>query len=171
MFWVKLLALLFVALIAGGWMMGTALVVPAQRNLTASEYVAVEQANTSFGKRYYPIVVITSIILLITLLVLSRGDMRQMWLVGASLVLVVTALGFTGAKIVPLNTRVDTWSVQSPPSDWQQTRDAWHTYHRVRTALAVTAFILLSAAIVQGSTGTGKQTQSSSAKPSVTARS
>lgn len=160
---VKILSLLFVALIAGGWMMGSVLVVPAQKKLTASEYTAVEQANTSFGQRYFPIVVITSVILLAILLHLSRGNTGQMILIGCSLFLVVVALGFTRAKIVPINKQIDTWSIQNPPSNWQTTRNQWHRNHRIRTGLAVGAFILLSTAIVQTSVASNTTAQTTRA--------
>jgi uncharacterized membrane protein len=147
---VKILSLLFVALIAGGWMMGSVLVISAQKKLTASEYTAVEQANTSYGKRYFPVVAGVSIILLGILVYLSRESKGQMALIACSLLLIVAAVGFTRAKMVPLNDKIETWSVQAPPSDWQESRDLWHRNHRIRTGLAVTAFVLLSVAIVQG---------------------
>lgn len=145
----KVLALFGVALIAGGWMMGTFLVVPAQKKLTASEYTAVEQANTSVGARYYPVVMASTVMALITLLVLTIRSGRPSLLIALSLAFVIGALAFTAAKMVPINKHVDTWSIQSPPANWQVTRDAWHTNHRIRTALAVIAFLLLCTAIVQ----------------------
>ncbi len=163
---IKVVSLLLVALVAGGWMMGSVLVVSAQKKLTASEYTAVEQANTSYGKRYFPVVVILSVIALSTLLYLSRGNTTQMLLVSGSLLLMMGALGFTGAKIVPINNKIDTWSVQSPPSDWQKTRDLWHRNHRIRTGLAVTAFVLLSIAIVQGNAAATSVTQQTNQGPS-----
>jgi uncharacterized membrane protein len=170
MFIVKILTLLSVALIAGGWMMGSFLVVPAQKELPASEYTAVEQANTKFGSKYYPVVMGVSVILLITLLILTWRSGQSVVLVGASLVFVVAGVAFTAARMMPINREVDTWSIQSPPSDWQKSRDAWHTNHRIRTILAVTAFVLLSTAVVQGAqstkgAATGKKTATAALKP------
>jgi uncharacterized membrane protein len=170
MFIIKILTLLSVALIASGWMMGSFLVVPAQKELSASEYTAVEQANTKFGSKYYPVVMGVSVILLTTLLVLTWRSGHSVVLIGASLVFVVAGVAFTAARMMPINREVDTWSVQSPPSDWQSTRDAWHMNHRIRTALAVTAFVLLSAAVVQGAqsntkgTATGKKATTAALK-------
>lgn len=166
---IKILALVFVGLVAGGWMMGSMLVVPAQKRLNAQQYTAVEQANTSFGARYFPVLVITSIILLSVLTYLLRADKSQMIVVGASLALMVVALGFTGSRIVPINKKIDTWSVQTPPSDWQTVRDSWHTNHRIRTGIAFVAFLLLSVAIVQDSPKSTSTARASASKTAAVA--
>lgn len=161
----KVLTLFGVALVAGGWMMGTFLVTPAQTKLSASEYTAVEQANTKYGERYFPMVQAITVILLVTLLILTLRNKQSVVLIAASLVFLIAGVAFTAARMIPLNKQMDAWSIQSPPSDWQNARDAWHTNHRIRTVLAVTAFLLLSTALVHGSasndnrSGAAKKTQ------------
>ncbi len=148
---IKVLALCAVGFLAGAWTLGTFVVVPAQRELTATVYAAVEQANTSFGQRYLPVLSGSSVVLLSTLLFVDRHrrSLNRGLLTAAGVLIVVTVV-FTAAVMVPLNAEVDSWSVQAPPVDWQQTRDAWHTGQAFRTLLAVPAFVLVAIAIVRG---------------------
>jgi hypothetical protein len=112
----KLLALCMVGLLAGGWMMGTFVVVPAQRELEATVYAAVEQANTSYGQRYLPVLSGSSVVLLLILLIVDRNQRSlQRGLLVTSLVLIAVTVLYTAIFMVPLNAEVDTWSTQAPP--------------------------------------------------------
>jgi len=159
---IKVLSMLFLAFIVGGWMMGSMIIVPAQKELSASEYTAVEQAQTKNGVRYFPIVFAVTVILLATLIYMNWGRGLTTWLLAGSLAFVISGAAVTAIKMIPLNSRIEGWSIQAPPRDWQKYRDEWHNTHRMRTVLAVIAFVLLSAAIVQqSSTGTKSATKAS----------
>jgi anthrone oxygenase-like protein len=149
MFLTKWISLLTLALLTGGWTMSLLVMVPAQQRLSASVYTEVAQSSTAFGQQYFPILTLSSIALLVVLLLLGRksGQVRTGF-IAASLALLVGAAALTAATILPLNATINTWSIQSPPDDWQTTRDAWRDRHRIRTALAVSAFLLLSAGLL-----------------------
>jgi len=149
MFIAKLLTLLAVALLTGGWTMSALVMVPAQARLPASVYMEAAQSNTAFGQQYFPVLTVSSILLLALLLLLNRRqrEIRPGFL-AAALGLLIVAAAITAATILPLNHRIATWSAQSPPDDWQTTRDAWGDRHRIRTTLALSAFLLLGAGLL-----------------------
>jgi Domain of unknown function (DUF1772) len=57
--------------------------------------------------------------------------------------------GFITARVhFPMNDRIATWSVTSPPGEWSETRDRWRQAHDARTAFTVLGFGLLIVGIV-----------------------
>jgi uncharacterized membrane protein len=68
----------------------------------------------------------------------------------AGLGMYVVARVITLAVEVPIDNRIRTWTVASLPSDWQQQRDRWETFHVIRTLASVAGFALLVAGAVFG---------------------
>jgi uncharacterized membrane protein len=78
----------------------------------------------------------------------TRG--RAFWLTSAAFALLLTVLFTTLVFNLPVNSDQLDWDVQAPPADWASVRDRWQTAHAVRTATALAAFALLSAAALSG---------------------
>lgn len=68
---------------------------------------------------------------------------------GAFVLTLVAAICFAGMLIVfavgnnPLNLQIMAWTPATLPATWQQTRDAWDSFHAISSALATLALILL----------------------------
>jgi uncharacterized membrane protein len=72
---------------------------------------------------------------------------------GASLVVVGTALLVLSVVmsillLVPINSRVATWSHEGVPADWRQQVGRWDRFHHVRVGIIVLAFTLFTVALV-----------------------
>jgi uncharacterized membrane protein len=50
--------------------------------------------------------------------------------------------------LVPINSRVATWSREGVPADWKQQVRRWDRFHYVRVAVIVLAFALFAVALV-----------------------
>jgi uncharacterized membrane protein len=72
---------------------------------------------------------------------------------GASLVVAATALLVLSVVmsillLVPINSRVATWSQDGVPADWRQQVGRWDRFHYVRVGVIVLAFALFAVALV-----------------------
>jgi uncharacterized membrane protein len=61
------------------------------------------------------------------------------WLALAALVLMVAVLVITLAVEVPIDNLIATWTEATLPSDWEQIRARWATFHTLRTFLSLGA--------------------------------
>jgi uncharacterized membrane protein len=59
------------------------------------------------------------------------------WLALAALVLMVAVLVITLAVEVPIDNMIATWTEATLPSDWEQIRARWATFHTLRTFLSL----------------------------------
>ncbi|MEU0838440.1 DUF1772 domain-containing protein [Streptomyces sp. NPDC005962] len=50
--------------------------------------------------------------------------------------------------LVPINSRVATWSHEGAPADWKQQMRRWERFHYVRVGVIVLAFALFAVALV-----------------------
>ncbi|MFI9273694.1 anthrone oxygenase family protein [Kitasatospora sp. NPDC052896] len=71
----------------------------------------------------------------------------------ASLVATGTALLVLGVVmsillLVPINSRVATWSNEGAPADWKRQLERWDRLHHVRVGVIVLAFALFAVALV-----------------------
>ncbi|WP_042430059.1 anthrone oxygenase family protein [Streptacidiphilus anmyonensis] len=71
---------------------------------------------------------------------------RTFWLTATAFALLLSVVATTVVFNLPINSDQLHWNVQTPPADWASVRDRWQIAHAVRTAAAVVAFGLLSAA-------------------------
>jgi uncharacterized membrane protein len=76
-----------------------------------------------------------------------RGSVR--WLTLTAVLLLLVTLVISVSISVPINTAQLSWSVVVPPDDWSTVRDRWQLAHVARTATAVLAFVLLTAAVMR----------------------
>jgi uncharacterized membrane protein len=139
----ELVVTLFTALLAGSYF-GTSLVdVPAQRFLSAASYVEIQQAGTRLGTIRYRALVLTTVVSQLAVLAYLRVWSSQLFQLNLlSLLFVIGGLLVTVLLVVPINAEAHTWSPAAPPGNWRAMQAKWHTFHYLRTALVLVAFIL-----------------------------
>ena len=61
------------------------------------------------------------------------------WLSAAGLLLIIGVLIVTLAVEVPIDNQIVSWTASTLPSDWEDIRARWATFHTVRTFLSLAA--------------------------------
>lgn len=145
----KALALLAVAILAGCYLDGSLVLVPAQRRLSGPAYAEVEQANTALGTIRYRLLLGLALLGQIMLLAVDHRPASPLFLLtlASGAVLIGTTVFITVLRVVPINRTVHTWRAVRPPADWAAVRDHWHRLHHRRTALVVLALVVQTAAV------------------------
>ncbi|MBA2811019.1 DUF1772 domain-containing protein [Streptomyces sp. KM273126] len=69
-------------------------------------------------------------------------------LVAAGTALLVLSVVMSILLLVPINSRVATWSTEGVPADWKQQVGRWDRFHHVRVGVIVLAFALFVVALV-----------------------
>ncbi|QYR22511.1 DUF1772 domain-containing protein [Paenibacillus sp. sptzw28] len=139
------LAVLLLGIFAGG--VAFTVIAPSLMELPGPDYTRYWQAlNVDYG-RAMPILLMTSIVLVLITTILSyrRGNLIFVLSVLALLLIVLT-VALTLTMMEPLNQLADTWDPDQLPADWEEVRQRWLALHTVRTVLAVGAFAALLAA-------------------------
>jgi hypothetical protein len=114
-----------------------------QRALSASAYVELRNAIDHVLRRTLPPVYLATLACIVLSVVLARGGAR---------VCAVIALAALGAEAwlmlkrsVPLNDRMQTWTADTIPADWHDTRAAWlavFTRRQIAVAIGFVATLL-----------------------------
>ncbi|MGW5869044.1 anthrone oxygenase family protein [Streptomyces sp. NPDC055239] len=121
-------------------------VLPALFAMETGTYV---YAHKLLGRNWdptMPVIVLSSTLVDAVLAVVSEGSTRALFVVGALLLLGVSAVSHLCN--VPINRRVK--SVDDPgrlPADWEDPRPLWRRWHLLRTALAVLALAVTAAGV------------------------
>jgi len=121
-------------------------VLPALFAMETGTYV---YAHKLLGRNWdptMPVIVLSSTLVDALLAVISDGSARAFFVVGAVLLLGVSAVSHLCN--VPINRRVK--SVDDPdrlPSDWEDPRPLWRRWHLLRTALAVLALAVTAVGV------------------------
>lgn len=71
-------------------------------------------------------------------------------LLGGAVAAVIAVAVVSELYNVRMNRDIDTWDSLRPPRSWARTRARWGRFNRVRTCLAVSAFVLAAAAALFG---------------------
>jgi uncharacterized membrane protein len=138
--------------ITAGIMLSTVIgIVPMFLSLPYDRYV---QSVQFLWRRYDPIMPITNSTALVLDLVLAvflapTAGARAGWIISAGLLATVIVISVT--RNVPVNKYVFGLDAAAEPDDWAQRdpRSRWSTWNRVRTALAVAAFVSNVVALTQ----------------------
>jgi uncharacterized membrane protein len=69
-------------------------------------------------------------------------------LAGLAVLSIVANIVATVRGDLPINVAMASWRPDNPPSDWEGQRARWDAFNRIRTAVAVTALLLLAMASV-----------------------
>ena len=145
----RVLVMIAVALLAGSYFSGAYVIVPAQRRLSASSYIEVEQANTSLGTIRFRILVFATMLMQVALMAQLRPAAgAEFLLTTLGFLLVVAATVITVRWVVPINVTIHNWSFLTPPADWQAFRQKWAKYHLARTVLVCVALVAQTLAFV-----------------------
>ena len=74
------------------------------------------------------------------MVLLFRGrSTTAAWLAVIGLLLIIGVLVITLAVEVPIDNLIGNWTEDTLPTDWQQIRARWATFHTVRTFLSLGA--------------------------------
>ncbi|MFF1465471.1 anthrone oxygenase family protein [Streptomyces sp. NPDC058330] len=79
---------------------------------------------------------------------LAWGD-PGVWLIVTGAALLVLSGVMSVVLLVPINSRVATWTREGAPADWKQQMGRWDRYHYVRVGVIVAAFALLATALAR----------------------
>ena len=77
-----------------------------------------------------------------------NGHLVTFFLTLAGLALFVSSLAVTTLVEVPIVKQMETWTVPTLPSDWQQRRDRWGAFHVIRVASALLGLVFLLAGAI-----------------------
>jgi uncharacterized membrane protein len=71
------------------------------------------------------------------------------WWLAAGFLLMVAALIVTLAVEVPIDNRIQAWTVATLPADWRSIQSRWELWHTIRTFLSIAAVVTatISAAV------------------------
>ncbi|MFI0790502.1 anthrone oxygenase family protein [Streptomyces lydicus] len=97
--------------------------------------------------RVMPFWYIGSVVLGAAWAVLGRGDTGAPLVVAGTALLVLSVV-MSILLLVPINSRVATWSHEGVPADWKQQVRRWDRFHYVRVGVIVLAFTLFVVALV-----------------------
>lgn len=149
---VGVVALVFVAALAGVHLAGTVGMNPAMRSLDARSYVSMKQAaDVAFPRLARPLLlgglVVTAGAGLVALA--TAGAVVQV-LLGCALALLVVTLVAVLRGDLPINLAMAAWDPLDPPTDWAGARARWEGFFALRTATTVAATACTAAAVVAG---------------------
>jgi uncharacterized membrane protein len=71
----------------------------------------------------------------------SGGRTAAFWWLAAGFVLMVAALVITLAVEVPIDNKIEAWTVATLPGDWRSIQTRWELWHTVRTFLSIAAVV------------------------------
>jgi len=99
------------------------------------------------------VLMVTAVVvgLLVVVLLFRLRSATAAWLALADLLLMVAVLVVTLAVEVPIDNKINGWSVDTLPPDWQDIRARWAAFHTLRTFLSLGAVAAaLGAALTTG---------------------
>lgn len=118
-------------------------------SLGAGAYVEMQQQMIRALNVKMPLLGAIGILLTLACAYLAREDSRSLRLLGSAAACFVVMGVVTRFLNQPINAIVIEWSPSSPPSGWQELRDAWWSYHTVRLAFGIIGFLLLCAGLLR----------------------
>jgi len=82
---------------------------------------------------------------LITLVLLwPGGRTAPFWWLLAGFLLLVAALVITLAVEVPIDNKIEAWTVATLPGDWRSIQSRWELWHTIRTFLSIAAVVAVT---------------------------
>ena len=135
---VSLLAVWLVGLIAG-LLVGTAIDHHRLRVLDAAAWTMARQSIDGVFSKLLPWWWNLTLLLLFLAAYLNRGRARWLFLSGG--ILLLFGIVITVAIEVPINKQIASWTSATVPGNWMELRERWLSFHNVRSAAGVLAFI------------------------------
>jgi uncharacterized membrane protein len=93
-----------------------------------------------------PLALLSAVITL-ALLWPRRREAAFWWLL-AGFLLMVAALVITLAVEVPIDNRIEGWTVATLPGDWRSIQSRWELFHTIRTLVSIAAVVAVTIAAV-----------------------
>ncbi|MDW4905914.1 DUF1772 domain-containing protein [Streptomyces sp. ADMS] len=125
-------------IVAGVFFAVAVSVLPAVQTLPADRYV---DLHRKLGEGYHPVMplVVTAGVLADAVLLFVASGAAARTLFGVALLALVGVQLVSQFGNVPINKRVHALDPGAIPADWQDPREPWRAWHRLRTAFALTA--------------------------------
>jgi uncharacterized membrane protein len=145
------LALFFVALVAGA---AFAIWFDYNPNgMSAAFYTEKMQHAIRVFTVPLPIVVLLGVLFTIAAAFFCRSERPNFYLLVAASICIVAVALITRFGNIPINNRILTWSISSPPSNWAEFAAKWWQLQTVRALAAIGALIfLITAALTRRDT-------------------
>jgi hypothetical protein len=121
---------------------------PLRETRSGELFTEVQQGRDRVAARIMPILGNAAILSVAACAFLLRAVPGAFAFSLVALVFIVGDMAVTLAGNVPINKQVQSWNLAKPPSDWAELRDRWERLHTIRTALIVSGFASLVAAVV-----------------------
>lgn len=139
-----------VALVVVGVMVGVEFAVavfvnPILNGLPADSGLAARGSGARLLGKVMPVWYIASMVLGAVWAALAWGQAQAAPVVAGAVLLVVSVV-MSIVLLVPINSRVASWSADGVPADWQQQLARWDRFHYFRVAVIVGAFALFAVA-------------------------
>ncbi|PSK85011.1 uncharacterized protein DUF1772 [Murinocardiopsis flavida] len=138
------IALLTTGLLAGAFSYGAVNVAPTFRavplDVRLTFHIALMKMNAVVMQAGMALALISAI----ALIVVVRAAVPRLLAAGASALLLATFL-VTRFGNVPINRQMREWVADAPPADYADILQVWDTFHIIRTATAIAAFLLIIA--------------------------
>jgi hypothetical protein len=118
---------------------------PALSGLDDRSHLLVRQALVRRLRVVVPIVMLPAAALAVTVLVVATGPglaLRWATMITMAVFLLLSFLG-----TVPINVKVDDWSVDAPPADWRAVVRRWARIDVLRSTAATAAFLFAVLAV------------------------
>ena len=119
----------------------------------AESFVLVHQGAVRGLNTLLPSIGLASMLLVLALAWLGRGNPAALRFYGVALLLMVAAGLLTRFGNQPINALVMGWNPSAPPEDWAALRDRWWMLHSLRTLISVGALALLTQAVLSDHAG------------------
>jgi uncharacterized membrane protein len=118
--------------------------------LSPSSFVQLQQIIHVHFAKLMPPLILTAIAAGLGWLVLvrTRWNTAEFWLVALAAAAMICAAVLTRAINVPINNQLMTWSVAAPPANMREIWTRWEQIHTIRTILFLCAFALEVVALV-----------------------
>ncbi len=121
---------------------------PIRRTQSGALFTEVQQGRDKVAAKVMPVLENAAIIFIAIGVFLVREVSAAFILSLVGFVLVLSDMIVTLTKNVPINRKVQSWEVDSPPDEWKSLRDRWEKFHSIRTLLIVLGFISYTASVV-----------------------
>ena len=123
-----------------------------QKNLNASAYIEIRKLLDINFKAKYKYVVVATLVTNLVLVILSINIRQNLLMLTSILALIalVTDILLTVKGNLPINERINSWSADHYPADWEFYRTKWLLIFSYRQIATITGFIILAFGAVFG---------------------
>jgi hypothetical protein len=121
---------------------------PMRETQSGPLFIEVQQGRDRVAARIMPILGNAAIVSVAACVFLVRAVPGALVLSLMGLASIVGDMAVTLICNVPINKKVQSWSIAAPPPEWAELRDRWENYHTIRTVLIVSGFSLFASSVV-----------------------